>query len=90
MPHWTGRARQEIDVSDHVEPAAALIDAIAVGRPNTWVVYARGWYLERTAVASTAWALFEHGDVELVQRRLRRGRFHKFEYVAVKKDGPMQ
>lgn len=76
-------------MSDHVEPAAALIDAIATGRPNTWVVYARGWYLEQTPVAAAAWALFERGEVELAQRRLRLGRFHKFEYVAVKKDCPV-
>lgn len=84
------RVRQEVDVSKHVEPAAALMRAIAAGPPNTWVVYARGWYLERTAVAAAAWALFERGEVELVQRRLRSGRFPKFEYLAVKKDAPAQ
>ncbi|KIC17751.1 hypothetical protein [Leisingera sp. ANG-DT] len=74
-----------IDVTGSACPAQALIRAIGQGKPGVRVIYARDWFLADRRAATAARALFEQGQVHLVQERIRTGRNNKFAYIAIKR-----
>ncbi len=74
-----------VDVSSHDQPGQALERAVELGRPGQKVIYARDWRLFNRSLASAAWALYEGGLVDLVQRRVPSARYTKFEYIAIKR-----
>ncbi len=76
---------ETIDISDSASPAQALVEAIERAAPGVKVVYARGWFLTNVMLANTARTLFEEGQVDLVQQRIRNGRSGKFAYLAIKR-----
>lgn len=76
---------EKIDITKDDEPEHALAFKIKEGAPGLQVVYSRDWTLWNEAVATAAWALYEQGHVELVQRRVSIGSRAKFEYIAIKR-----
>ncbi|UWQ79715.1 hypothetical protein K3725_01525 [Leisingera sp. S132] len=77
-----------IDITSESRPSQVLASKIKNGPPGLQVVYARDWMLSDALLGAAAWALYEQGKVDLVQRRLSSGRKAKFEYIAIKRKEP--
>ena len=83
------RGKEVVDVSTCAQPVEALLQAVSRAAPGVQVIYARDWFLADAMLANTARALFEDGQVDLVQRRIKVGRNDKFAYIAIKRKETM-
>ena len=83
------RGKEVVDVSTCAQPVEALLRAVSRSAPGVHVIYARDWFLADVMLANAARALFEKGQVDLVQRRIKIGRNDKFAYFAIKRKEPI-
>lgn len=75
----------EIDLTREENSVAAFTQALDKAAPGTRVLYHRGPFIGGTRLARLAMNAHQAGQVELVQRRVIKGRSNQFEYIAVKR-----
>lgn len=76
---------REIDLTREDNLPAAFTQALAGAVPGTRLLYHRGPFIGGTRLARLAMSAHQAGQVELVQRRVVKGRVNQFEYIAVKR-----